>query len=134
MTNAELYAEKLEVLKQEETPEVVLLIADEPDLTKIIVAWMSMAVSRNKKCIKLHGDSPHDVWEWLWKNTTWSRHELMAKSGVIAYRFERKLESLVGNHIIYPDGTINSFVQRYLREKVVKLFGAKPKKSAGKKA
>ena len=39
MTNADLYAEKLELFKQKETPEVVLLIADAPELTKIIVAW-----------------------------------------------------------------------------------------------
>ena len=133
MTNADLYAEKLELFKQKETPEVVLLIADAPELTKIIVAWMSMAVSRNPKRSKLRGDSPHDVWEWLWRNITYSREELMAKSGLFAHRFERKLETLVGNHIIYPDGTINSFMQRYLREKVVKLFGAKPKNTVKKK-
>ena len=133
MTSPDRFAERLKAFKQQETPEVVLLIADESDLTKIIVAWMSMAVSRNRKCSKLRGDSPHAVWEWLWQNIRYSQDELMAKSGLFAHRFERKLETLVGNRIIYPDGTINTFVQRYLREKVVKLFAAKPKKSAGKK-
>jgi hypothetical protein len=44
-----------------------------------------------------------------------------------------KLRSLIGNRILYPDGTVNSFAQRYLRERVLKLFQAKPiprKKSA----
>jgi len=36
--------------------------------------------------------------------------------------------------IIYRDGTVNSFVQRYLREKVLKLFAAKPKAPGRKKA
>jgi len=38
------------------------------------------------------------------------------------------MKPLIGNRIIYPDGTINSYVQRYLREQVVKLFEAKSKK------
>jgi hypothetical protein len=42
------------------------------------------------------------------------------------------MKPLIGNHIIYPDGTVNSFVERYLREQVIKLFEAKSKK-LGKK-
>ena len=43
---------------------------------------------------------------------------------------EHKLKPLVGNRVLYPDGTVNSFVQRYLRERVLKLFDTKPRKSA----
>jgi hypothetical protein len=43
---------------------------------------------------------------------------------------ERKLKPLVGNRVLYPDGTVNSFVQRYLRERVLKLFDTKPRKPA----
>jgi len=45
---------------------------------------------------------------------------------------ENKMKPLIGNRIIYPDGTVNSFVERYLREQVVKLFETKPKR-LGKK-
>ena len=45
------------------------------------------------------------------------------------FKFDEKVETLIGNRIIYPDGTVNSFVQRYLREKVPGLFNAKPKRS-----
>lgn len=45
---------------------------------------------------------------------------------------ENKLKPLIGNRVIYPDGTVNSFVQRYLREQVLKLFEAKPKKPVKK--
>ena len=128
--NTDLFAERLVAFKKQETPEVVLLIADDPALTKIIVAWMSMAVGRSKKSVKLRSDSEHEVWQWLWKNTTHSRQELMAKSGLYGNDLGRKLETLIGNRIIYPDGTVNSFVQRYLREKVLKLFDAKPRKRA----
>lgn len=132
MTGTDQYYEKLESFKQNESPEVILLIADDPDLTRIIVAWMSMAVSKSNRCTELRGDSAHEVWAWLWENTVYSRKELTAKSGLIDHRFERRLDTLIGNRILYPDGTVNSFVQRYLREKVLTLFAAKPKKFAKK--
>jgi len=31
---------------------------------------------------------------------------------------------------LYPDGIVNSFVLRYLRERVLKLLDAKPRKPA----
>ena len=43
-----------------------------------------------------------------------------------------KMKPLIGNRIIYPDGTMNSFVERYLREQVLKLFEAKTKKPVKK--
>jgi hypothetical protein len=47
-----------------------------------------------------------------------------------ARALENKLRKLINNRIIYPDGTVNSFVQRYLREQVVRLFDPKLKKAA----
>ncbi|MHC4982122.1 MAG: hypothetical protein ACYTF6_03005 [Planctomycetota bacterium] len=38
------------------------------------------------------------------------------------------MKKLIGNRILYPDGTVNSFVRRYLREKVLNLFDGRPKK------
>jgi hypothetical protein len=46
--------------------------------------------------------------------------------------FDKKLRTLVGNRVIYPDCTINSYVQRYLREKVLKLFQTKPTRASAK--
>jgi hypothetical protein len=41
---------------------------------------------------------------------------------------ENKMKPLIGNRILYPDGTVNSYVQRYLREKVINLFDRKTRK------
>jgi hypothetical protein len=41
---------------------------------------------------------------------------------------ENKMRPLIGNRILYPDGTVNSYVQRYLREKVINLFDKKTRK------
>ena len=46
---------------------------------------------------------------------------------------ENKMRPLIGNRILYPDGTVNSYVQRYLREKVINLFDRKTRKITKKK-
>jgi hypothetical protein len=43
---------------------------------------------------------------------------------------ENKLKRLINNRIIYPDGTVNSYVERYLREKVIHLFETRSKRTA----
>ena len=130
----DIYTEKLAWFKQNEKPEAVLLIADNPELIKIVVAWTSLDVKRAGKLARLSGESESEIWEWLWQNTKYSLSELKEKIGISfsEIALENKTKPLIGNHIIYPDGTVNSFVQRYLREQVLKLFEAKPKKSVKK--
>ena len=43
---------------------------------------------------------------------------------------KNKVKYFLANQIIYPDGTVNSYVERYLRERVIKLFDRKAKKSS----
>jgi hypothetical protein len=126
----DLYTEKLNWFKQNEKPEAVLLVADNPDLVKIVVAWASLDVKRADRLTRLPGESEREIWEWLWQNTTYSLKELKEKIGtsLSEIALENKMRPLIGNRIIYPDGTVNSFVERYLREQVVKLFEVKPKR------
>jgi len=58
---------------------------------------------------------------------------LSVKSVLSSYDIEKRIKPLIANRILYPDGTVNSFVQRYLREQVLKLFDAKHKKTATKR-
>ena len=130
----DLYIEKLNWFKQNERPEVVLLLADNPDLIKIVVAWTSLATRHVDKLTELRSDSESEAWEWLWDNATYSLKEIKEKIGtsLSEIALENKMKPLIGNRIIYPDGTVNSFVERYLREQVVKLFEVKPKRSSKK--
>jgi len=130
----DLFTKKLAWFKQNERPEVVLVVADNPELIKIVVAWTSLDVKRADKLTKLASETESEVWEWLWGNARFSRAELKEKIGIpfSEIALENKLRPLIGNRIIYPDGTVNSFVQRYLREQVLKLFEAKPKRSVKK--
>jgi len=128
------YTDKLNWFKQNEKPEVVLLIAENPDLVKIVVAWTSLDVRRADKLTGLPGGSESEAWEWLWENTTYNLRELKEKIGTpfSEIALENKIKPLISNRIIYPDGTVNSFVERYLREQIVKLFEVKPKKPVKK--
>jgi len=128
----DLYAEKLAHFKENEKPEVVLLIGDDLNLIRIIVAWTNTTVMRAQRLSPFRGDSESEVWEWLWENAVYSREELIAKSDLPEYSLGKRMTLLIGNRILYPDGTVNSFVQRYLRERVLKLFDAKPKRPAKK--
>ena len=130
----DIYAEKLAWFKQNEKPEVVLLVADNPERIKIVLAWTNLNVKRPDKLTELRGETENEVWQWLWENVEYSKRELLEKIGIpfSELGLEGKLKPLIGNHILYPDGTINSFVQHHLREQVVKLFERKSKRPAKK--
>ena len=129
-----MFDEKLQWFKEKEKPETVLVVAENEALIKIVLAWSNIAVRRDPEVSSLPADTESEVWQWLWKNAQYSREELMAKSVVYDRLFDRKLELLIGNRVLYPDGTMNSFVQRYLREKVLNLFDAKPRKAKQKRS
>jgi len=125
-----IFTEKLDYFKRNEKPEVVLLIAENPELTKIVVVWAFLDIKQIEKLTELTGDSEKETWEWLWQNTTFSLTELKEKADISVADFvlEKKMKPLIGNRIIYPDGTVNSYVQRYLKERVIRLFEVRPKK------
>jgi hypothetical protein len=127
----DIFTEKLSWFKQNEKPETVLLIADNPDRIKLVIAWTNCLIKRSENINELNGQSENEIWEWLWENIDYSKSELKEKNDIVSeIVLENKMKPLVGNRIIYPDGTISSYVQRYLRDQVVKLFEVKPKKPA----
>lgn len=125
----DLHAEKLAWFKQDENPEAVLFVADDSELMKIVVAWTTLDVRPSPKLTSLPDELGRKGWDWLWANADYSVADLAERSGLTVPLVERKLRPLIGNRVLYPDGTVNSFVQRYLRERVLKLFDAKPRKS-----
>ena len=124
------YAQKLAALKRNENPEAVLLVADDSDFMKIIVAWVSLDVRKVEHPSAPRGESDREIWDWLWSNARYSLDDLAEMSGLTVPLVERKLKPLIRNRVLYPDGTVNSFVQRYLRERVLKLFDSKSRKPA----
>ncbi len=129
-----IYGERLAWFKRNEKPEVVLLIADNPELTSIVVAWTNLEVKRVEKLTEPGRESESGLWRWLWENADYSRATLIEKIGVSYSELglEGKMKLLIGNRILYPDGTVNSFVQRYLRDRVLKLFESKSQRQVKK--
>jgi hypothetical protein len=123
-----LFREQLRRFRQNENPERVLVIADDPELVKIVVAWTSLDVQPEKKLSDLRGESERETWDWLWANARYSLGDLAERSGFTVSLVERRLKPLIGNRVLYPDGTVNSFVQRYLGERVLKLFDTRTKR------
>ena len=128
-----LFEEKLSTFKQNEKPETVLLISEDAQLQKIIVAWPNLSLRVRDELNPPEGGTDSEIWDWLWQNTIYDQKELILKSGSSSYEFDKKMATLIGNRILYPDGTVNSFVQRFLRERVFKLFDSKTKKPQPRK-
>ena len=128
-----LFADKLEWFKSNEKPEVVLLIADDPQKIKILIAWTNTTVQQVENSAAPEGVCENETWRWLWDQVKFDHDDLREKSAVSSLSFDKQLQFLIGNRLIYPDGTINSFVQGYLRDKVLKLFDGKPARSSKKK-
>jgi len=125
--NAKTYAEKLDWFKANERPEGVLLIDGNHQLMRMLVAWSSVTIE--PQCdVEAAACSDENAWNWLWESTSYDFEEWASKSGVSNSFFEENRAILVGNRLVYPDGTLNKFVERYLREKVLTLFETKGKK------
>ena len=60
--NEDLYAQKLAWFKQNEQPEAVLLVADNPERIKIVIAWTNLNVRRAEKLTELTSESENEVW------------------------------------------------------------------------
>lgn len=128
-----LWGKRLAEFKNSERPEVVLLLAEDPELIRIAVAWTNTRTSSPRKFTPApKADDSSDWWDWLWKNRQFSRQEIEEKTANTDLRFDRKFRALVGNRAIYPDGTVNSFIQRFLRDKVLRLFQTKGQRTNAK--
>ena len=125
------YSETLDRFKQNEKPEVVLILAENPDLIKIVVAWTNLEVRRIDGIKECTGELETEAWDWLWKNVVYDLKVLRETIGksISETVLETKMKRLISNRVIFPDGTVNSYVQRYLREQVVKLFESNPRKT-----
>ena len=87
--------------KQNERPEVVLLLVDNPDLVKIAVAWTSLDVKREEKLTDSPVESESEPWKWLWQNINYRLDELKEKTGTSLSEIAlgNKMRPLIGNRI-----------------------------------
>ena len=117
------WLDTLERFKNEERPECVLLVSGSPSLIRIVVAWTSLPIERRKRLTPF----PQDVgqqWEWLWQNAVYSTERLAKYIPSSDKELEQKLQALIANKALYPDGTVNGYVERLLRARIVKTLSS----------
>lgn len=117
------WLEALEQIKNDERPECVLLVSGSPSLIRIVVAWMSMPVARRRR-LTVMPEYSQKKWEWLWQNSLYSAEGLAARLPFCDKELEQKLRGLIANKVLYPDGTVNGYVERFLRARIVKTLSS----------
>jgi hypothetical protein len=111
--------------KQTERPEVVLAVVDDMAAAKVLLAWTHTLVRTRRPISRCRSTDPESQWRWLWRHTRYSLRDLAARSGQSIPDLRRLMATLSGNRVLYPDGTLNQYAQRYLRKKVVEVFDTK---------
>ncbi|HSF20329.1 MAG TPA: tetratricopeptide repeat protein [Vicinamibacteria bacterium] len=123
MNNSEMtdtpYNETLGRFKKSETVDAVLIVGDDGELVRLLLAWRNARPQPRRYISAPKGDE----WRWLWDNTDFSTNDLIASSGLSRDTFEKKWAVLTGNRIVYPDGTIHSQVARSLQERAHEVLG-----------
>jgi len=115
-----LYQSELDLFKAKESPDSVLLL--DAGLWRFLIAWKNLQVSRRRRLTTPGGHDERSMWEWLWENASFSVNELALLAGASAKEAEEKLNMLSGVRIVYPDGTLNGYVEKLLKARVVMLF------------
>lgn len=122
MSRAE-YKEALDYFKQSENPEAVLMVCDSALLRQMCVAWTNTPVRLPKRIVRRPGQKDeHAWWQYLWGVVKYDEADFMSRVPTSDRNLGAKFCALKANRVLYPDATLNSYVARYLQEKVRKQF------------
>jgi hypothetical protein len=117
------WLDTLEQFKNDERPECVPFVSGNPSLIRIVVAWMNMPIERRKRLTPFPQDTGQR-WEWLWQNAVYSAARLAKYIPSSDKGLEQKLQALIANKVLYPDGTVNGYVERFLQARTVRMLSA----------
>ena len=114
------YQCELDWFKANEIPECVLLVDN--SLLRFLVAWKRVVLLRKRRLTGLPNCDKAGIWQWLWQNVDFSMDDFAALSGTSIRNATEKFKMLSGNGMVYPDGTLNTYVDRLLKARTVLLF------------
>lgn len=104
--------------KAQEQPEDVLPLVGKDEtaarLRRLVLAWGKIGVERTG-APEAPNAGERELWRWLWEQVVWDDDELRQISGVRGATAE-SMDILIGNRIIYPDGTISVFASKALKQ------------------
>lgn len=109
------FEEIITMAKEAETPDAILLVADSIIAQKLIVAWKTVEMQKPDPQGKF--SSLKDVWA----ATHFDQKQWYINAGLSPSENQRIGQSLIANGIVYPDGTVNDLVRKYLNTQVAEL-------------
>ncbi|HOZ49181.1 MAG TPA: hypothetical protein PLO37_21415 [Candidatus Hydrogenedentes bacterium] len=120
---ANRFQRTLDRYKQNEKPESILLVAQDWHLLRLLAVWDETRVQRRRRLSPFPENGDDEMcWQWLWKNACCSVEELAGLTGLSTDAVEKKTGVLIGNRIVYPDGTMTRLAAQFLRTRVLALF------------
>lgn len=119
------YTDVLAEFKANENPEAILVVGEDSLMTRLVLAWPNVARTEVELATPFSKDWD-DIkrWAWLWTGIRYSKKDMFAIVG--RSRLDVQLRVLIANRIIYPDGTVHSYLTKFFRTRVVKLLEKKP--------
>ena len=111
--------------KAKEVPEAILVVGEDLWMTRLALAWPYVSLTAIEPAMSFSKHwSEVGKWNWLWRNVRYSSEAVFDVAGRSC--LDNQLYALIANRILYPDGTVHSYVTRFLRDRVVKLLEKKP--------
>jgi len=112
--------------KEKENPECIVPLIEDSVLRNGLVAWRSVktATEENGKCTEL---TEVGQWDWMWSTVKYDQRKFAQVAGVPEHEVQRLLNRLIGLRLIYPDGTVNTVAQDYLKALIVSKLPKLPK-------
>ena len=115
------FIELITKIKGVESPENILILLDDSGrsdiMKKIIVAWNKIEIKRTEKLKSKNGDE----WKWLWDQISYDLKEL---TEIVGKEIKSEyMKILIGNRLIYPDGTVSGFALNLIKKEIKDKIG-----------
>lgn len=110
--------------KANERAEDIIPILSDETAQKFLVAWPKIIIRRDLTFSDPIPNTVNEQWVWLWAQVNVVRQDIINISGIPEMKIERLFCQMKGNRLIYPDGTVMSWAEKYLK----KLIADKIKK------
>lgn len=115
------WREALEAFRAAERQDAAFIMADEPAVVKLCVAWRAVQLD-----VLPQGAPPaREVarWAWLWDAVEIDKDALAAATGLMRHELDRALRMAVANRLIYPDGGVSQGAEAVVQFKFRQAIG-----------
>jgi len=115
------FEELIEFFKKKETPEDTACLMpeerfiDTDSLRRLVIAWPKARRSRINPWATTSEEGDVACWRWLWEQVDYDQEELKRIAGV-GSNITSLMDILIGNRLLYPDGTVSLWAQKVIRQ------------------